>query len=49
MYLRHFIKGKKKESFGIVDSLLITSAKTIGANKVAGDPHFKNFKEVILL
>ena len=40
---------KKNESFGIVDSLLITSAKLIEAKLVTGDPHFKYFKEAIIL
>lgn len=40
---------KKNESFGIVDSLLITSAKFIGAKLVSGDNHFKSFKEAIML
>ena len=40
---------KKNKSFGIVDSLLITSAKMIGAKVVTGDNHFKNFSEVIFI
>jgi len=39
----------KNKSFGIVDSLLITSAILTGAKLVTGDAHFKPFKETILL
>ena len=40
---------KKNKSFGIVDSLLITSAKMIGAKVVTGDNHFKIFSVVVLI
>lgn len=40
---------KTNESFGIVDSLLIASAKAIGAKLVSGDNHFKQFKEAIII
>lgn len=40
---------EKNSSFGIVDSLLITSAKLIGAKLVSGDNHFKSFKEAIIV
>jgi|SRR3989338_1633416 len=40
---------ENNESFGIVDSILITCAKLIGAKLVTGDRHFKQFKETIIL
>lgn len=40
---------KENESFGIVDALLISSAKSIGAKLVSGDHHFKKFKEAIII
>jgi len=40
---------KKMHAFGIVDSILLTTAKAIGAKIVTGDNHFKGFKEVIIL
>lgn len=45
-----YVKTRESnESFGIVDSLLITSAKLIDAKLVTGDHHLKTFKEAILL
>ena len=40
---------KKNSSFGIVDSLLISSAKSINAKVVTGDRHFKQFNNVIII
>ncbi|MEK6889531.1 MAG: PIN domain-containing protein [Nanoarchaeota archaeon] len=40
---------EKNESFGIVDALLIASAKLTGAKLISGDNHFKPFKEAIII
>ena len=40
---------KKIPNFGLVDSIIISTAKITGAKVVTGDPHFKQFKEAIIL
>lgn len=47
--LIHAEMRQKNSSFGIVDSLLIASAKFLGAKIVTGDRHFKGFPEAILI
>ncbi len=47
--LLHAEIRKKMPQFSIVDSLLITTAKNIGAKVLTGDNHFKQFKEAVLL
>jgi len=45
-----YVKMRKtNESFGIVDSILITSATLTDAKLVTGDNHFKPFKEAIII
>ena len=45
----HAETRKESPRFGIVDSTLIETAKIRNAKIVTGDPHFKDFKEVIIL
>ena len=45
----HAQTRKKIPHFGIVDALLIATAKSIGARVLTGDSHFKSFKDVILV
>ncbi len=40
---------KEMPSFGIVDSLLISTARSIGAKVITGDMHFKIFKEAKII
>ena len=40
---------KKKETFGIVDSIIYATALTLNAKVVTGDPHFKDIKEAIMI
>ena len=41
-------KGAYKQ-FGIVDATIIETANVINAKILTGDPHFKDFKEAIIL
>jgi len=45
----HAEMRKKYPQFGIVDASIIETAKLINAKIVTGDPHFKDFKESIIL
>ena len=47
--LIHAKMREKIKNFGLVDSLLLASAKQYGAKILTGDNHFKGFKEVIFL
>jgi len=40
---------KKIKDFGMVDCLLLLTARKLGAKVVTGDPHFKDFKDVIFI
>ena len=45
-----YIETRKKiPSFGMVDSLIVSTAKSIGAKFITGDYYFKSFKEAIVL
>lgn len=45
----HAETRKKIKDFGLVDSLLVITAKRIDAKMVTGDEHFKNFKNIIFI
>ena len=47
--LLHAQIRKKQPSFGIVDALLITTAKFIKGKVLTGDRHFRNFKETVFV
>lgn len=40
---------KKYPQFGIVDAILIETAKSTGTKIITGDHHFKDFKEAIII
>lgn len=47
--LLHAEQRKKVPQFGIVDALLLITARYSGAKVLTGDAHFKSFKEAIIL
>lgn len=40
---------KKIKDFGLADTFVLLTARKLGAKIVTGDPHFKGFKEAILI
>lgn len=40
---------KKVENFGMMDCIILLTARKLGAKIITGDPHFKGFKEAILI
>jgi len=40
---------QKVKTFGLVDSLIFVLAKELDAKILTGDPHFKGFKEAVLI
>ena len=40
---------KKIKDFGMADAFVLLTARKLGAKIVTGDPHFKGFKEAILI
>lgn len=40
---------KKIKDFGLADTFVLLTARKIGAKIVTGDPHFKGFKEAVLI
>lgn len=40
---------KKIKDFGLADALVLLTARKLGAKIITGDPHFKGFKEAILI
>ena len=40
---------KKIKDFGLADAFVLLTARKLGAKIVTGDPHFKGFKEAILI
>jgi len=47
--LLHAQIREKIKNFGIVDTLIAVTAKSISAKILTGDEHFKNFKEAIFI
>ena len=45
----HAEMRKKIKDFGMADSLVLLTARKLGAKILTGDPHFKGFKEAILI
>ena len=45
----HAETRKKIKDFGMVDSIILLTAHKLNAKIVTGDPHFKGFKEAILI
>lgn len=40
---------KKIKDFGLADAVVLLTARKLGAKLVTGDPHFKGFKEAVLI
>lgn len=40
---------KTIKDFGLADAIVLSTARKLGAKIVTGDPHFKGFKEAILI
>ena len=40
---------KKIKDFGLADAIVLLTARKLGAKIVTGDPHFKSFKEAVLV
>jgi len=40
---------EKIKDFGMADAIVLLTARKLGAKIVTGDPHFKGFKEAILI
>ncbi len=47
--LLHADMKKKVRDFGLVDAIILISARKFNAKVVTGDKHFKNFKETVFL
>ncbi|MBU1252311.1 MAG: PIN domain-containing protein [Nanoarchaeota archaeon] len=47
--LLHAEKRKRKSSFGLIDAIIILSARELGAKLITKDNHFKGFKEAIII
>ena len=45
----HAETRKKIRDFGLADAFVLLTARKLGAKIVTGDPHFKGFKEAILI
>ena len=40
---------KQVKDFGLADTFVLLTARKLGAKIVTGDPHFKGFKEAVLI
>ena len=47
--LLHAEIKKNKANFGLIDAIILVSARMLKANLVTQDGHFKGFKEAILI
>ncbi|MEK6951883.1 MAG: PIN domain-containing protein [Nanoarchaeota archaeon] len=47
--LLHAEIKKKIKDFGLIDAFILLTARKLNAKIITGDPHFKGFKEVILI
>ena len=47
--LLHAEIKKKIKDFGLMDSIILASARELGAKIITGDTHFKGFKETIFI
>lgn len=45
----HAETRKRVKDFGLADAFVLLTARKLGAKIVTGDPHFKGFKEAILI
>lgn len=44
-----FEKKKQIKGWGMADSIILATAKSLGAKVITGDQHFKNEKDAVLL
>ena len=47
--LLHADMKENKKNFGLVDAIILTSARKLKASLITKDTHFKGFKEAILI
>ena len=45
----HFESKKKSKDFGMLDAFVVATAKKLNAKILTGDPHFKGFKEAVMV
>ena len=45
----HAEMRKKIKDFGLIDSIILLTTRKLDAKILTGDPHFKGFKETILI
>ena len=45
----HAETRKKIKDFGFADAIVLLTARKLGAKILTGDPHFKGFKEAVLI
>lgn len=45
----YYTERKRKPGFGIVDAVILTTAKKLGARILTGDEHFRDLKETIMI
>ncbi len=45
----HFESKKKSKDFGMLDAFVAATAKKLNAKILTGDPHFKGFKEAVMV
>ncbi len=45
----NFHRKKKIKNWGLIDSIILTTAKTYGLNIATGDKHFKDIEETIII
>ena len=45
----HAETRKEVKDFGLADAFVLLTARKLGAKIVTGDPHFKGFKEAVLI
>ena len=45
----HAEMRKKFKDFGLIDSMILLTTRKLDAKILTGDPHFKGFKEAILI
>ena len=45
----HYEAKKKSKDFGMLDAFVAATAKKLNAKILTGDPHFKGFKEAVMM
>ena len=47
--IKHAEIKKRIKDFGLADAFVLQTSESLGAKILTGDPHFKSFKQVIML